>query len=78
MHVDGTLNDPSDIDRDWSIEIAIPWKSLIGNYRSNKAPQNGDQWKVNFSRVHWETEVIMVSMLKLIDLNIIGCGRLKG
>ena len=58
VHVDGTLNDPSDKDRGWSIEIAIPWKSLIGNYRSNKAPQNGDQWKVNFSRVHWETEVI--------------------
>ena len=30
VHVDGTLNDPRDKDRSWSIEIAIPWKSLIG------------------------------------------------
>ncbi len=25
VHVDGTLNDPGDIDRGWSVEMAIPW-----------------------------------------------------
>ena len=26
--VDGTLNDPNDIDRGWSVEMAIPWGAL--------------------------------------------------
>ncbi|TPW74301.1 polyhydroxyalkanoate depolymerase [Schumannella soli] len=28
VHVDGTLNDPSKVDRGWSVEIAVPWSSL--------------------------------------------------
>ena len=28
VRVDGTLNDNSDIDKGWSLEIAIPWASL--------------------------------------------------
>ena len=28
VHVDGTINDPSDMDKGWSVEIAIPWKVL--------------------------------------------------
>jgi len=64
VHVDGTINDPSDIDKGWSLEIAIPWKSLIGNYRSNNSPKDGEQWKVNFSRVHWETDIADGSYIK--------------
>ena len=57
VHIDGTLNDPSDRDKGWGIEIAIPWKSLIGNFRSMDPPKDGEQWKVNFSRVHWDVEI---------------------
>ncbi|TPX01536.1 polyhydroxyalkanoate depolymerase [Schumannella luteola] len=28
VHVDGTLNDPSTVDRGWTVEIAVPWSSL--------------------------------------------------
>jgi WD40 repeat protein/serine/threonine protein kinase len=28
VHVSGTLNDPTDTDRGWTIEIAIPWRGL--------------------------------------------------
>lgn len=28
--LDGTLNDPRDIDNGWTVEIAIPWKALEG------------------------------------------------
>src|SRR5262249_8616252 len=28
VHVDGTLNDPRDKDRGWTVEIAFPWKVL--------------------------------------------------
>ncbi len=58
VHIDGTINDPSDIDEGWGVEIAIPWKALIGNYRAKKFPKDGEQWKVNFSRVHWDVNII--------------------
>ena len=29
VHLDGTLNDPSDEDGGWSVEIAIPWSALV-------------------------------------------------
>ena len=57
VHVDGTINDPSDMDKGWSVEIAIPWRSLIGNFRSKTPPKEGETWKVNFSRVHWDTKI---------------------
>jgi hypothetical protein len=56
-HVSGTLNDPSDIDRGWSVELAIPWAAL-GEYAHRPAPpRDGDQWRLNFSRVEWRHEV---------------------
>lgn len=58
VHVDGTLNDPRNRDRGWSIEIAFPWK-VLGELASRpQAPRNGDQWRVNFSRVEWKHQVI--------------------
>tara|TARA_R110002096_G_scaffold119088_2_gene257973 strand:+ start:6948 stop:7961 length:1014 start_codon:yes stop_codon:yes gene_type:complete len=56
IHLDGTINDPSDVDDHWSIEMAIPWKSLSQSGPSYKAPENGDQWRINFSRVQWQIE----------------------
>ncbi|EPR69011.1 hypothetical protein ADICYQ_1956 [Cyclobacterium qasimii M12-11B] len=56
IHLDGSLNDPEDEDNYWSIEMAIPWKSLSQSGPSYKAPTNGDQWKINFSRVQWQIE----------------------
>jgi len=57
VHVDGTLNDPSDLDRGWSVEIAIPWKALE-ECAPNQIPEEGEQWKVNFSRVQWDVKII--------------------
>ena len=56
VHVDGTINDPSNIDKGWSVEIAIPWKALE-ECAPNFHPQEGEQWKINFSRVHWNTKI---------------------
>lgn len=49
--VDGTLNDNSDIDKGWTLEIAIPWSSLsiLANGR-NIPPQNGDIWRMFLGR----------------------------
>jgi hypothetical protein len=57
VYVDGTLNDPSDVDIGWSVEIAIPLEGLK-RYNGDKLPVKGDQWRVNFSRVQWKFEII--------------------
>jgi hypothetical protein len=54
VNLDGTLNDPSDADRGWTVEIALPWKALGELARRPSPPQNGDQWRINFSRVQWQ------------------------
>ena len=51
VHVDGTLNDARDRDRGWSVEIAIPFSAL-----GRRRPEEGEQWRVNFSRVQWALE----------------------
>ena len=28
VHVDGTLNDPRDADRGWTVEMALPWEAM--------------------------------------------------
>lgn len=55
VYVDGTLNNPADEDRGWSIELAFPIKSILGSQRGAIKP--GDYWRMNFSRVQRETEV---------------------
>ncbi len=55
VHVDGTINDPTDVDKGWSVEIAIPWKALAECAHKKAPPENGDRWRINFSRVQWET-----------------------
>ena len=53
IHLDGTLNNPRDTDRGWSIELAVPWTALKELARRPSPPKDGDQWRVNFSRVQW-------------------------
>ena len=56
VHLDGTINDPRDTDRSWSVELAFPW-SVLKEYTQRPAPpRDGDQWRVNFSRVQWDIE----------------------
>ncbi|HRF59710.1 MAG TPA: carbohydrate-binding family 9-like protein [Fimbriimonadaceae bacterium] len=58
VHLDGTLNDPSDQDRGWSVEIALPWAVLGQAAGVRCPPEPGDQWRINFSRVQWTLDVI--------------------
>ncbi|TMQ33056.1 MAG: hypothetical protein E6K70_15250 [Planctomycetota bacterium] len=58
VHVDGTINDPRDIDKGWTVELAFPWKVLGELAYKPAPPHDGDQWRVNFSRVEWQHEVV--------------------
>lgn len=57
VHLRGTLNDPTDTDDGWSVELAIPWSSITSHDhqpRSSKAPAPGRSMRFNFSRVNWQ------------------------
>jgi len=74
IHTDGTVNDPSDRDRGWVVELAIPFADLrpptiredgtpwtlppIREHRRRPVPEVGDAWRINFSRVEWDLEVV--------------------
>lgn len=65
VNIRGTLNYPSDVDDGWSVEIAIPWPSLQDWAGVPCPPSQGDQWRINFSRVEWRTEVVDGNYRKL-------------
>jgi hypothetical protein len=58
VHIDGTLNNPADTDRGWSVELAFPWKVLAEHAHKAAPPRHGDEWRVNFSRVQWQLRVV--------------------
>ena len=54
----GTLNDPEDRDRGWTVELAIPWTAFADSAGVTVPPRAGTQWRVNFSRVEWDRDVM--------------------
>lgn len=67
VHVRGTLNDATTTDLGWSVELALPWRALGEFARRPAPPRNGDQWRVNFSRVEWDVEVVEGKYRKIAD-----------
>jgi hypothetical protein len=67
VHIDGTLNDSSDVDRGWSVEFALPWDSLAEYAHKPAPPRVGDTWRVNFSRVEWRHGIVNGSYRKTPD-----------
>jgi hypothetical protein len=57
VHVAGTFNNAGDRDTGWSVEFAIPWKGLAEFAHRPTPPRDGDQWRVNFSRVEWQHQI---------------------
>lgn len=53
VYHDGTLNDPSDTDNAWYVELSIPLKSV---QRGGKSPLDQEVWRMNFSRIEWIKE----------------------
>jgi len=59
VKIEGSLNDPSDIDSNWTVEMAIPMKALTELKRTSRSiPVEGEQWKINFSRVNWDHDIV--------------------
>lgn len=65
VDIQGTLNNPADTDQGWTVEIAIPWTAIIEHQdrpgqppRPRWRPSEGTVWRINFSRVQWDVEVV--------------------
>jgi hypothetical protein len=63
----GTLNQPGDTDTSWTVEIALPWKVLAECAHRPSPPSDGDQWRINFSRVEWHMDVTDGHYRKSVD-----------
>jgi Carbohydrate family 9 binding domain-like len=73
VHVMGTLNDPSDRDKAWTVEIALPFAVLKECIPGKPLrPAAGDEWRVNFSRVEYHLDVEQGAYVKAKDS---GTGR---
>ncbi|MEM9325728.1 MAG: carbohydrate-binding family 9-like protein [Bacteroidota bacterium] len=62
----GTLNNPTDTDEKWTVELALPW-TVLQEVALKKIPEDGDTWRMNFSRVHWRLTHDADGYTKTID-----------
>ena len=67
INIEGTLNQADDIDAKWSVEIAIPWSVLAEAAHQPAPPEPGEQWRVNFSRVEWQIDIVDSVYVKRTD-----------
>jgi len=58
VSIEGTLNNSTDTDKRWTLEIAIPLASLTHENIAAVFPKDQSLWRINFSRVNWQHEVI--------------------
>ena len=64
VHVNGTLNHPGDVDKSWTVELALPWSVLKEAAPHQQPPKAGDTWRLNFSRVEWDVDVVKGKYVK--------------
>ena len=65
--VEGTVNDPTDVDQGWSLELAVPWSALAEAAPGRRGPRAGEHWRVNFSRVDWDMTIEDGRYVKQVD-----------
>ncbi|MFH1476856.1 MAG: carbohydrate-binding family 9-like protein [Verrucomicrobiota bacterium] len=54
VHVEGTLNNSQDVDRGWSVEMALPWDFIQKYAKSPCPPAKVRTWRCHVGRVHRE------------------------
>lgn len=59
VYIQGTLNNATDVDSLWSVEMAIPMRPLLElKQKPQTLPKEGEQWRINFSRVQWNHQLV--------------------
>ena len=64
----GTINDNTDIDSGWTLEVAIPFTAISRTQRA-ATPSFNKPWRINFSRVQWTLEPDGKSYRKKMNQN---------
>jgi hypothetical protein len=64
----GTINDNTDIDSGWTLEMAIPF-TAISKVQRAATPSFNKPWRINFSRVQWTLEPDGISYRKKLNQN---------
>ncbi len=54
IHLDGTLNDPTNRDKGWTVEMAIPREAIAAEF--DNYLKAGKVLRVGFSRVEWQRD----------------------
>ena len=72
VKIDGELNNPNADNKAWTVEVKIPWFSLreCGKdqcYPEQFAPAVGEIWRMTFSRVEWEVDIVDGKYVKRLD-----------
>lgn len=58
VYIDGELNNPAAENKKWSVEVVMPFRSLMECRNQNDGrPAAGEHWRINFSRVQWLVDV---------------------
>ena len=47
----GSVNNSSDVDTGWSVEIAIPWSAMAKDVTGGDRPTIGNNWRLNLYRI---------------------------
>lgn len=63
----GTVNDDSDVDQGWSVEIAIPWSAMAADVTGGQRPVPGTDWRLNLYRI--ERKAGREAKLRLNEMN---------
>ncbi len=58
VKINGTLNNPADKDVGWTLEIRWPLEGLQELTAKKIDIRDGDQWRINFSRVEWDMQIV--------------------
>lgn len=67
IRLNGTINNTTDTDSCWCVELAFPWEILKECAPGRRGPKPGEQWRINFSRVEWQLEVVNGAYQKVIN-----------
>lgn len=63
VHYEGTVNRPTDKDTAWTVEMAIPFGAL-SLFNRPVTPGENTRWRINFSRVQWDWDVVNGAYVK--------------
>lgn len=67
VKVNGTINNPNDIDKGWCVEIALPWAEILEARSGERKPVVGEQFRLNLLRIEYPLDVKDGKYVKAIN-----------